>query len=147
MSRKIAIFSGCRFFQKIGHREKSAKIGKHWQTSANIGKKSGKIGKNRQIGEKIGKQILTLLKYKICIVLMLAVVCRFLLIFSSMLPRRCFLNPHQFFLLMLIFSTIHPLAITKLPVTVISGSQINLRIAKVKMHPLLPCVVSTQGAS
>ena len=85
MSRKIVIFSAyqflgpkkSRFFQKIGHRQKSGNIGKHRQKSANIGKnreksgknreRSGKIGKNRQIGEKIGKQILTLLKYKFCI--------------------------------------------------------------------------------
>ena len=71
MSRKITIFSGCRFsarknrdFSKIKHRKKSVQIRKKL---GNIEKKSGKIGKNREIGEKIGKQILTLLKYKICI--------------------------------------------------------------------------------
>ena len=70
---KLADFSARKnhdFFKKLDiakNRQKSGNIGKHRQTSGKNREKSGKIGKNRQIGGKIGKQILTLLKYKICI--------------------------------------------------------------------------------
>ena len=72
-TRKIAIFFWVPIFwpKKIGHHEKIGKklgkIGKNRGRSRKNRGRSGKIGKNRHIGEKIGKQILTLLKYKICI--------------------------------------------------------------------------------